>query len=60
MENEDNVIQVIFDPKFYDELFLRIKFQGGVVKAEQWLLDLDMHPTFAKVAVKRIMKTRGW
>lgn len=60
MTTLDNVIPAIFDPKFYDELFLRIKFQGGVVKAEQWLLDQGCHPTFAKVAVKRIMKTRGW
>ena len=57
---ENNVIFVEFSPSFYNDLFLKIKFQGGIVKAEQWLLSQGYHPTFAKVAVKRIMKTRGW
>jgi len=54
------VIFVNFSPEFFDELFLRIKSQGGVIKAEQYLIDQGYDKTVAKISVKRIMKTRGW
>lgn len=58
MDNE-NVIPVIFHPDFYKDLYQLIK-QVGIQKAEQQLLDMKHHPTFAKVAVKRVIKTKGW
>jgi hypothetical protein len=63
MENQSteqsNVIEVIFDPEFYNQLYMLIK-NGGHVKAEKVLLEQGHHPTFVKCAIKRIFKTRGW
>lgn len=57
----DNVLVVEFNPEFFNMLFNMIKFEGGVVKAEQRLVEeFGFHPTVAKCSVRRIMKTRGW
>jgi fructosamine-3-kinase len=60
MDELENVIVAIFDPKFYDDLYNRVKFGGGHVKAEAWLLDQGLHPSFVKVAIKKILSSRGW
>lgn len=54
-----NVIVVIFDPEFHEEIFKSIKYQG-VKRTEASLIDQGFHPSFVKVAIKRIMGTRGW
>ena len=55
----ENVIYVEFNPKFYDDLFMFIKY-NGIARAEKWLLSQDYHPTFVKCAIKRIISSRGW
>lgn len=49
-----------FDETFFHELWTFIKFQGGINRAEQWLLSQKYHPSFVKAAIKKIMATRGW
>lgn len=56
---DNNVIPVIFDPVFYDTLYMLIKSRGHAY-AEQALLAQGHHPTFVKCAIKRILKGRGW
>ncbi len=56
----DNVIRAVFVSDFYEALFIRIKFDGGPVAAELALIKEGHHPTFAKVAVKKVIKKRGW
>lgn len=59
MREDDNVIPAIFDPDFFEQLYMDIKAHG-IKFVHEVLVDAGMHPSFAKAAVRRVIRTRGW
>ena len=56
----ENVIFAVFVPKFYDEVFNFIKYNGGHVRAEAWLLSQGYHSSFVTAVIKKLLRERGW
>lgn len=58
MSYEGNIVEAIFDPKFYDYVAGEIKCLG-LHRVEKILLN-DFTEDQVKIILKRVLKTRGW
>lgn len=59
MSYEGNVIEAIFDPKFYDYVAGEVKVYG-LHRVEKMLLGEQFTKDQVKIILKRVLKTRGW
>lgn len=56
-----NVIPAGFGPEIYEDVWQRIKFQGGPAKTEKVMIEsFGLHPSFVRAVIRKIMRERGW
>ena len=56
---ESQMIEAIFDPRFYDNVAAQVK-SLGLHRVEKILLSQGFKESEVKVILKRVLKTRGW
>lgn len=56
-----NVIPAGFGDDIYNDVFQRIKFQGGPAKTEKVMIEaFGLHPSYVRALIRKIMRERGW